>query len=208
MKELIDKYTKLYKAALTDNKISDAEAKTAAFEQRLTQMYNSETFVQHNVYPSMNVLLVYAVIAMCIELKKHGFSDEDTILITNSAFEKRRNSFRFLYKIINNLPFSYKIAEKWNVYDHEKRLKDGSITYDFFNVSEGKLEYRISRCMYIEMFEYYGIRSLCKIFCLTDEYAYAHIDKNIGFIRHSDLCCGDCCHDEVFDKKFLSNRQR
>lgn len=43
----------------------------------------------------------------------------------------------------------------------------------------GKVEYNISKCMYVEMFEYYGIRSLCKIFCMTDEYAYANLPKVI-----------------------------
>lgn len=108
-----------------------------------------------------------------------------------------------MYKIINHLPNSYQIAKKWNTSDHAKRVKDGSLTYDYFNISDDKIEYRISKCMYIEMFEYYGIRSLCKIFCLIDEYAYAQIPKNVKFIRHSDLCCGDCCHDEIFNKKYL-----
>lgn len=107
-----------------------------------------------------------------------------------------------LEKVIDVLPKTYQIAKKWNIFDHENRVKDGSITYDYFHVSEGKIEYRISKCMYIEMFEYYGIRGLCKIFCLTDETAYANLPKHVKFIRHSDLSYGKCCHDEVIDRKY------
>lgn len=151
----------------------------------------------------MNVEMVYSVITMCLELKEYGLSDNEIITFVNEAFKKRKKFFGALEKIINILSNSYQIARKWNISDHEKRVRDGSITYDFFEVSEGKVEYTISKCMYIEMFEYYGIRSLCKIFCMTDEYAYANLAKHVKFIRHSDLSDGEACHDEIIDKRFL-----
>lgn len=151
----------------------------------------------------MNVEMVYSVITMCLELKEYGLSDNEIITFVNEAFKKRKKFFGALEKIINILPNSYQVARKWNISDHEKRVRDGSITYDFFEVSEGKVEYTISKCMYIEMFEYYGIRSLCKIFCMTDEYAYANLTKHVKFIRHSDLSDGEACHDEIIDKRFL-----
>lgn len=164
-------------------------------------MYDSETFAKHNVYPTMDVVKIYAVIAMCLELKKENISDAQIIDIVNSGFKKLKQFLASVEKIIDILPNSYQIAKKWNISDHENRVKDGSITYDYFNVSEGKIEYFISKCMYIEMFEYYGIRSLCKIFCLTDEFAYANLTKRVKFIRHSDHSDGDCCHDKVIAKK-------
>ena len=59
----------------------------------------------------------------------------------------------------------------------------------------------ISKCVYIEMFEQYDIRSLCKIFCMTDTTSYENLPKHVRFIRHSDLSDGSCCHDEVIDKR-------
>ena len=87
-----------------------------------------------------------------------------------------------------------------NIGDHEKRMTDGSITYDYFNVTRDKVEYRISKCMYVEMFETYGIRPLCKIFCNTDTRAYSGLTRHVEFIRHSDLSDGPACHDEVIRK--------
>lgn len=201
MEKNLKKYSKIYRNALTANGFPDVDARFKAYEDRLQQMYASQSFTEHNVYPTMDVAKVYAVIAMCLELKRDEFSDSEIIDIVNSGFAKLRNAFMLLERIIDSLPFAYKIAKKWNVSDHENRVKDGSITYDYFHVSEGKIEYRISKCMYIEMFAHYGIRSLCKIFCITDETAYSNLTKHVEFIRHSDLSCGDCCHDEVIDKK-------
>ena len=203
MEKLVKKYAKLYRTALKANSFSDIDLRINSYEQRLTEMYASQAYKVHNAYPSMDVSKIYAVIAMCLELKQDNYSDKEIIDIVNSGFAKLRKAFMLLEKIIDSLPFAYQIAKKWNIADHENRVKDGSITYDYFNVSEGKIEYRISKCMYIEMFEYYGIRSLCKIFCITDETAYSNLTKHVKFIRYSDLSCGDCCHDEVIDKGYL-----
>ena len=114
-----------------------------------------------------------------------------TLQMRYSNQEKKR--FEVLLKIIDVLPNSYRIAEKWNLSDHEKRVRDGSVTYDVFEVSTGKIEYCIS--------EYYGIRRLCKIFCITDEHEYANLARHVKFVRHSDLSDGPCCHDEIFDRQ-------
>lgn len=195
------RYVKMYRKTLIQRQFTGIEKKSAAYGERLKNMFSSEIFQQHNIYPTMNVEMIYAVIAMCLELKSFGLDDKEIIDFVNSVFHVRKKAFAALEKCINLLPNSYRIAEKWNLNDHEQRVKDGSITYDIFEVSDGKIEYSISKCMYVEMFKYYGIRSLCKIFCMTDENAYANLSKHITFIRHSDLSDGDCCHDEVIKKR-------
>lgn len=197
MDKYVKKYAKLYRNALVENNFSDMEARVKSYEQRLQEMYASESFEIHNVYPTMDVVKIYAVIAMCLELKKENLSDAQIIDIVNSGFKKLKQFFVVIEKIIDSLPNCYQIAKKWNISDYDNRVKDGSITYDYFHVSDEKVEYRISKCMYVEMFEYYGIRGLCKIFCLTDESAYANLTRHVKFIRHSDMSDGECCHDEV-----------
>ena len=196
----IKTYGKNYRTVLKEGGFADIEQKMKAFESRLREMYASEIFRKHNIYPTTDATYIYAVMAMCLEIRSFGYSDKDTIRIVNKGFEKRRNFFKRIIAVINLLPNSFDIARKWNISDHEKRVKDGSITYDYFNVSKDKVEYRISKCMYIEMFETYGIRGLCKIFCMTDEFAYAGLPKHVMFIRHSDLSDGPACLDEVIRK--------
>lgn len=104
------------------------------------------------------------------------------------------------------LPNTYQIASKWLISEHDRRVNDGSLTFDYFNVSEGKIEYCISKCAYIEMFEQYGIRSLGKIFCMTDTTSYENLPKHVNFIRYSDLSDGSCCHDKIIDKRKIKDR--
>ena len=196
----IKKYGKIFRRSLNRSGIVDKEVKMASFENRLSTMYNSDEFTKHNIYPTTDAYRIYAVIAMCLEYKETGMSDAEIIRTVNVGFERRRNFFKRIINIIDFLPNSFDIARRWNISDHEKRVKDGSITYDTFNVTSDKIDYQISKCMYVEMFETYGIRSLCKIFCMTDEVAYAELSRHVKFIRHSDLSEGDVCYDEVIRK--------
>ena len=196
----IQKYAALYRDALSKQGYSDVDGKALAYADRLCQMYDSQNYREHNIYPTMNVELIYAVIAICLELRNFGLSNDEIIAFHNIAFQKRKRFFAIILKAGNLLPNAFQLAKKWNINDHEKRLKDHSIDYDYFTVSEDKIEYRISKCMYVEMFETYGIRELCKIFCNTDIQSYGYLTRHMQFIRHSDLSDGDCCYDEVHRK--------
>ena len=197
----IRNYSKVYRKALTFRNCRDIEAKAAAYESRLREMYASERFKAHSVYPTTNATHVYAVIAMCLELKAFGLTDTEIIETINHGFVRRRNFFRRIIRAIDLLPNSFSIAKKWNIQDHDKRVQDGSLTYDRFDVSEDRIEYRISKCVYVEMFEAYGIRGLCKIFCMTDTTSYENLRRHVTFIRHSDLSDGDACHDEIIRRR-------
>lgn len=196
----VKKYSRLYRAELRRRGYPDVKEKAGSYRAKLLEMYASDKFREHNVYPTMNVPHIYAVIAICLELKDFGLSDAENMSFINGVFRKRKKKFARIIKLIDRLPNSFEIAKKWNISDHEKRVQDGSITYDCFCVGGDYVEYRISRCMYVEMFEYYGIRGLCKIFCNTDIQAYGGLTRHVRFIRHSDLSDGDCCFDEVHRK--------
>jgi hypothetical protein len=201
MEKTIRNYGKVYLKALSFRHCWDIEAKAAAYESRLREMYASDGFKAHSVYPTTNATHVYAVIAMCLELKALGLTDAEIIEAVNQGFARRRNFFRRLIRLIDLLPNSFEIAKKWNLSDHDKRVRDGSITYDRFDVGQDRIVYSISKCVYIEMFETYGIRGLCKIFCMTDTTSYENLRRHVTFIRHSDLSDGDACHDEIIRRR-------
>ncbi|MBE6993269.1 MAG: hypothetical protein E7423_01280 [Ruminococcaceae bacterium] len=200
MEKLIREYEAMYRAALAAHGADDIARRVEAYVSRLRAMLASDDFRAYDLYPSMRTDKVFAVIAMCLELKEQGMEEREIIDFVNGAFETRRKPLRRLLKLIDRLPFCYRVAERWNLSDHESRVRDGSITYDSFKVTDGKIEYVITGCRYIDMFERYGIRPLCKIFCLTDEFAYAQLPRHVRFIRHSDLSDGVCCHDEIIRK--------
>ena len=201
MDRAMRKYTKLYRAELLRRGDAHAEKKAVAYADRLSTMYASELFQTHNIYPTTDATLIYAVIAMCLELRDEGNAYESIIEFSDGMFRRRKKFFAALEKLVNLLPCAWKIARKWNIDDHAKRVADGSIGYDFFKAEDGRIEYSISKCAYVDMFEAYGIRPLCRIFCKTDEFAYASLTRHVEFIRHSELATGSCCHDEVIRKR-------
>ncbi len=201
MEKTIRKYSKVYRKALLSRHCQEIEAKAVAYEARLREMYASDDFRAHSVYPTTNTTHVYAVIAMCLEMKAFGLTDAEIIGAVNHGFARRRNFFRRIIRAIDLLPNSFSIAKKWNIQDHDRRVKDGSITYDRFDAGKDRIEYSISQCVYIGMFETYGIRSLCKIFCMTDTTSYENLRRHVTFIRHSDLSDGDACHDEIIRRR-------
>lgn len=196
----IRSYSKYYRNLLHNEGIKDIDFRMTLYETRLKKMYKSKQFKAHNIYPSTNVPFVYAVIAMCLELKEAGYKDNRIILAVEKCMESRWNAFVRILKFIDLFPFSYSVVRKWNKSDHEDRVKDGSITYDHFSLEKGKVEYNISKCIYVEMFSCYGIRSLCKIFCNTDRIAYSGLKRHVRFVRHSDLSDGNACFDEIIRK--------
>jgi hypothetical protein len=193
-------YAKYYRKVLENEGVNDVESKMAKYETRLTELYNSAKFEEHNIYPSTNVAFVYAVIAMCLELKDMGYEDKAIIPAVEKSIGSLWAGFVKVLKFIDRFPFCYAVVRKWNKNDHRDRVKDGSITYDQFTLEKEKIEYNISKCMYVEMFAEYGIRPLCKIFCNTDRIAYASLPRHVNYIRHSDLSDGPACHDEIIKK--------
>ena len=200
----IKSYSKYYRNILVNEGLEDIDRRMSSYKARLKEMYRSDGFKTHNIYPSTNVSFVYAVIAMCLELKNAGYTDDRIIPAVEKSMEKRWNAFVKILQFIDLFPFSFSVVRKWNQSDHADRVKDRSITYDYFNLGREKVEYYISKCMYVEMFSFYGIRPLCKIFCNTDRIAYSGLTRHVEFIRHSDLSDGDACYDEIIRKSTYS----
>jgi hypothetical protein len=65
----VKKYGKMYRKILVIGKYPDAEVKQEVYEKRLGKMYASEKFAHYNIYPTTDAEYIYAIIAMCLELK-------------------------------------------------------------------------------------------------------------------------------------------
>lgn len=205
MDKSIAKHTKAFRRAAVFAGVADVDGCIASFERRLKDMYASELFRAHNVYPTISVKLIYAVIAMCLELRECGLTDVQILDAVERAYDGKRRAFSVLLGAIDLLPCSYAIVRRWNISDHKNRVADGSIDYDLFEMREHSIEYRISGCRYVDMFEAWGVRPLCKAFCETDTRSYACLTRHVEFVRHSDLSDGDSCHDEIFERRRQSH---
>ena len=200
MEKTVQKYVKMFRSALLRKGIPDPEGLTQAYSKKLTELYGSQRYREHDIYPTINTPLVYAVIGMCLILKGAGLSKEKIIDTVNDVFRVRKGLFYGLERFVDLFPFSWSLARKWNQGDHDARVKDGSVTYESFTLEPDRITYKICGCRYVEMFADYGIRELCKIFCMTDTMAYANLTRHVQFLRHSDLSDGDSCWDEIRKK--------
>ena len=198
MDKQIAKYARMYRSAIRRRGLADIDEKTRAYIAKLTALRTAEAYRRHDQYPTIDTLKVYAVIAMCLMLREYGLTDDEVIHTVNDAFRVPKRLFYCLEKLIDCFPAAWNIAKKWNLNDHTRRVQDGSITYDYFTAEDDHISYRISRCMYVEMFAEYGIRPLCKIFCMSDTMAYANLTRHVRFVRRSDLSDGPSCQDDVY----------
>ena len=90
MDRKIKAYKKIYRKSLVKAGMKNIDARAEAYAARLSEMYDSDNFKKHNVYPSTGTPHVYAVIAMCLELKEFGLSYREIMDSVNAGFEARR----------------------------------------------------------------------------------------------------------------------
>ncbi len=193
-------YTNMFADTLKKRGVQNGDKLVFQYSEKVKELFRSDLFEEYEKYPTIGREKLFGVIAMCLVLRKNGYSDEEIILFVRTAFGKLKKLVGTLEKVIDTLPNAYKIVEKWNLNDHESRVKDGSVRYDSFRVEDGRIEYSISKCMYVEAFAAYGIRELCKVFCESDTEGYANLPKHVDFYRYSDLSDGDACHDVITRK--------
>ena len=131
----VRRYTSLFREAVRKSDIPWPDKMTENYTARLTDMYNSDKFREHNVYPSTDVAKVYAVIAMCLEFKEYELDDDTIIELVNYAFRNVKLIATYIGKAVDELPCCYDLVRIWNVNDHAKRVKDESITYEIGRAS-------------------------------------------------------------------------
>ena len=68
MNKTVKKYGKIYRKILAIGNYPDPDVKQEAYEKRLAEMYASQRYAEHNIYPTTNAEYIYAIIAMCLEL--------------------------------------------------------------------------------------------------------------------------------------------
>lgn len=69
IEKTIRNYSKIYRKALIAGKLPDIETEITSYRARLREMFASDAFKRHSIYPTTNAVHVYAVIAMCLGLK-------------------------------------------------------------------------------------------------------------------------------------------
>lgn len=193
----MNQYSKLFAKAMKKIGREDYKKLEHMYRNRYMNHLCSKEFEEYLKYTSMTLELIYAAITfaqICLEI---GLTLEEAQEIWEEHIAKsKRNMLRMVIVIVDSMSRGYEKVVDFLKNDANIHMKDESLTYELLESDGKKLEYKITRCAYAEIFEAYGIRRFCKVFCNNDLCLCA-MQKKAKFIRHSDLIDGDCCHDEL-----------
>lgn len=201
-----NRYTKLFVAAMKEIGRSDSEILGETFKTKYLAYLNSKEFDEFSRYKTISLEKVYCAIThakICLEL---GYSQEEAQRIWEEVLTKKfKKLYRGICSFVDLLPGGYKIVAGLLYKDAKERIAEDCLTYEKLMYTDQKLEYIITRCAYVEIFEYYGIRQFCKVFCNSD-LCMEVLHKRAKFVRHFDLVDGPYCHDEIRNIKYESKQ--
>ena len=169
------------------------------YKSKYLEYVNSPKYAEFVKYKTMGTDKVYAAVTHAKVCEEFGISlDEAQHIWEKYTAKNVRKIIKGFCRAIDILPNGYKIVSGWLYKDAQERIAENCLTYEMLVYSSQKLEYKITHCMYVEVFERYGIKSFCKVFCDND-LCMSVMHRKAKFIRHSDLVDGHCCHDEVIN---------
>lgn len=194
------KYAKMFSRTMKDIGRTDAAELYGVFHTRYLTHLNSPEYAEFSRYKTIALHKVYCAIThaqICLEL---GYSLEEAQRIWEEVLSRNyKKFFNGAMSMIDALPNGYSIVARWLYKDAKNRIADGCLDYEKLEYTDEKLEYKITRCAYVEVFEHYGIRNFAKVFCNAD-LCMEVMHRHAKFIRYSDLVDGPCCHDEIIKR--------
>lgn len=193
-----DQYASWFAKEFSEHRGQNRDEMYRRFREKYLELANSpeyEEYAKHKA-PINTIYFFVTASLLCREL---GYSFEETQeSMYNIAWPIRRR-WRSVFNALERLPFGYELfvfcLEKFNL------SYGDDIGFDFLRREKDKFEYQISKCIYIEIFEHYGIRGYCKLLCDSDIHVMGGACKHAKFIRYSDMSSSPVCHDVVIRVK-------
>lgn len=192
----MNQYSKLFAKAMKKNGRSDYKKMENLYRNRYMDYMCSKEFEEYTKYGSVALEKVYAAITHAKVCLEFGISLEEAKKIWEEMIlqeERKRNAL--LCGLVDNLKSGYKMVANYLEKEARKHKANESMTFETLKCGEEKTEFKVTRCAYVEIFEYYGIRSFCKVFC-NSIHCLDVMQKSAKFTKQSDLIDGDCCHVE------------
>lgn len=164
------------------------------FRIKFLQLANSPEFAEYAKH-KVAIDTVYFFITASLLCRELGYSFDETQDILYGIAWPIRRRYRSVINALERLPFGYELFVF--VLDKFNQSYGSDIGFDFILREKDRFEYQISKCIYIEIFEHYGIREYCKALCDSDIHVMGGACKNARFIRYSDMSASPVCHDAV-----------
>ena len=190
-------YSKLFAKAMKKIGRKDFRKLENLFRNRYMDYLCSEEFEEYKKYGSITLEKVYAAITHALICLEIGISLEESQRIWEEMIEEaEKKKALFLCKLVDKLKNGYRIVANYLDKEVRKHKADESMTFEILKTSENQAEFKVTRCAYLEIFECYGIREFCKVFC-NNIRCLEVLKESARFTRYSNLLDGDCCHVEL-----------
>ena len=190
-------YSKLFAKAMKKFGRKDYRKLENLFRNRYMDYLCSEEFEVYKKYGSITLERVYAAITHALICLEIGISLEEAKRIWEEMIEQAdKKRALFLCKLVDKLKNGYQIVANYLDKEARKHKADESMTFEILKSGDDKSEFKVTSCVYIEIFERYGIREFCKVFC-NNIHCLDVLHESARFTRHSNLLDGDCCHLEL-----------
>lgn len=188
------KYATWFAKEMSENQGKNKDEMYNKFYDKFLELANSLEFDEYSKR-KVSINSAYFFVTASLVCRELGYSFDETQSILYNIAWPIRCRWRKIINFLERLPFGYNlfvfVLERFN-------LSYGSnLTFDFLKHEKNKFEYQISKCIYIEIFEHYGIREYCKSLCDSDIHVMGGACKHAKFIRYSDMSNSSVCHDAV-----------
>ncbi|MBQ6806860.1 MAG: L-2-amino-thiazoline-4-carboxylic acid hydrolase [Lachnospiraceae bacterium] len=184
---------KQFKKALKKRNNSRYKALSKEYYERYITSVKKEDWGE-NDFRLKSFLNMFLGITSCKITMENGYSFEESIAIFDDVAHGVRVFSRWLFKMVDLFPNAFKTT-RGSLLDDMRGPSAGCWHTEIVTDNEKEFTYKITKCLYIETCEKYGIRDFCQVFCNHDNWAYGGLQKHVKFVRYSTLVEGDCCHD-------------
>ena len=193
-------YSKLFVKAMKKIGRRDYKKLENMFRNRYMDHLCSEEFKEYTEHGSVIWEKVYAAIThaqICLEM---GITLEEAIRIWEEYIVVDEKKFKCtMYSLLDCLKNGYKLVANYLEKEARKHKADQSMTFEVLKRDDDKLELKINRCIYLEFFEKYDMKELCKVFC-NEIHCVEKMEKSSEWIQDAHLFEHECCHI-VFSKR-------
>ena len=190
-------YSKLFAKAMKEIGRSDYKKLESMFRNRYMDQVCSDEYEEYSKkYGSIELERVYAAIIHALICLEIGISLTEAQRIWEEMIEQdEKKKAAFWCGLVDKMGNGYKLVANHLEKEARKHKNDESMTFEILKVSEEKAEFKVTRCAYMEIFDHYGIREFCKVFC-NNMHSLDVMQKKGKLEIHSNLLESEYCHIE------------
>lgn len=194
-------YAKMYAKVLAKTYGGNYNEAYSKFYSKYLELVNSDDYDIFDKEHGKNVplLKIYVGITTYFVSTDLGYSFEESKDIYYSMARPIWDKSSKIINFIEALPHGFYIFTHF--LDKFEKSYEPSVIHSKTEFTKDKYEYIITKCAYIDIFEHYGIRKYCKVFCDSDISAMGKMCKHAKYIRYHDMTENDTCHNAVIRVK-------